>query len=544
MALTVRLRLLLFSALTILALAALTGLATTTMSQAERDTDRLVRQQLADVWLLSDLAQSHRALQDLAYRIKAQLIFWDEVDSRFATIQSDLADQWQRASANPRLADWVAEQQSARAGVDKLLDGMAKGIEARSYYDVGRVVDLELYRAMDPMLAAVEANRMAARQNTETGVHSLFDFLAQQRTFAWLGGVLALVLILGLTEWLRRSVVVRLARIAAALDAMDAAADLTQVLPQDGRDEVTRVAVAINGLVARLNAFVADVRQAANALQDRASGLDQQAEAVRTATGQTHQQIHDVSKAMATIGDRAGDIERSATASRQTIETAVQGNADLQTQLAANEAAANQAATVMDQVANGITALRDASGRIDQVIDVIVDIADQTNLLALNAAIEAARAGEQGRGFAVVADEVRQLSKRTTDSTAQIRDWVGDLARQVGNLENLLDATTAAGENNRQTLATLKVHLGDLNDRFTDLEHRSTDIDTALVAQRDEIGRVARRCDRLTASADGLSETVDGTATISQTLRGQSSELDRLSARFRCRLDETDSAHG
>ncbi|MDB2448692.1 methyl-accepting chemotaxis protein, partial [bacterium] len=217
MALTVRLRLLLFSALTILALAALTGLATNTMSQAERDTDRLVRQQLADVWLLSDLAQSHRALQDLAYRIKAQLIFWDEVDSRFATIQSDLADQWLRASANPRLADWVAEQQSTRAGVDKLLDGMAKGIEARSYYDVGRVVDLELYRAMDPMLAAVEANRMAARQNTETGVHSLFDFLAQQRTFAWLGGVLALVLILGLTEWLRRSVVVRLARIAAAL---------------------------------------------------------------------------------------------------------------------------------------------------------------------------------------------------------------------------------------------------------------------------------------------------------------------------------------
>ena len=186
---------------------------------------------------------------------------------------------------------------------------------------------------------------------------------------------------------------------------------------------------------------------------------------------------------------------------------------------------------VIGRVSLSIQALSESSGKIESVIGVIADIAEQTNLLALNAAIEAARAGEHGRGFAVVADEVRTLSKRTSDSTREIRQWVTDLVTGVSGVEGLLDEMRDAGGMNRRNLDALKDHLERLASQVTELELRSAEIGDAVAVQREEIDRVGRRSRALDDSSGSLITSVDNTRQISEYLRQESVTMRQLISR-------------
>ncbi|BES71251.1 hypothetical protein RE428_22690 [Marinobacter nanhaiticus D15-8W] len=532
MQLTVRLRLVIFSGFCLLALAGLAWLSMSVVHEAEKATDRLVREEMADVWLLTDLDRSHRQLKDLAYKIKAQLLLWEEINAAFEETSKAINVQWQRAIDNPRMKAWAESHEAEHAAVLELLTQMREGINEQSYYSVGKVVDFQLYPAIDPMLAIIDEQRAAGRLQTDSGSEALLAFLDQQQRYLVVGAVVVLVVILLLTWWLRKTVTTRLQAIASRLRKMESASDLSTPLPISGQDEVTSVALAINGLIDKFKTFVGDVTGAALALQERSASLDEQADAVHRSSANTHSQIKDVVSSMSAITESATQIERSAQDSRQKVTDAVSGNDDVQNQLRESEHAAEHAVDVIGRVATAIEALRGSSEKIEQVISVIADIAEQTNLLALNAAIEAARAGEQGRGFAVVADEVRNLSRRTGESTSQIRQWVSELVEQVDSAHGLLDETRAAGDSNRETLGTLKTHLVALKDTFDDLKHFTNEVDEAIVVQREEIGRVGRRADALGESSQGLEQHVGNTTAVSVQLREQSESLQALIARF------------
>ncbi|MBQ0745679.1 MAG: methyl-accepting chemotaxis protein [Marinobacter sp.] len=532
MCLTVRQRLVVFSGFCLIALTGLAWLSMSVVREAEESTDRLVREQMSDVWLLTDLDRSHRQLKDLAYKIKAQLLLWDEVNAQFEEASATIKAQWQSVRDNPRLQGWAEKNMETHQAVLGLLLALRGPIDEASYYSAGKVVDFQLYQALDPMLEEIDARRLVGRQEASAGSVSLIEFLEQQQ-YLLLGGSLVVLLgILLLTYWLRRTVTTRLQLIAERLRSMEAASDLSKPLPVSGRDEVTAVALAINGLIEKFKLFVGDVTGAATALQQRSANLDEQADAVLASSQHNNRQIHDVVSSMGAITDSASQIEQSAQISRTQVTDAVKGNQDVQNQLRESEQAAEYAVEVINRVAGAIEALRGSSEKIEQVISVIADIAEQTNLLALNAAIEAARAGEQGRGFAVVADEVRSLSRRTGESTHQIRQWVGELVTQVDSAHGLLDETRAAGDTNRETLGTLKTHLVALKQTFDNLSHFTNDVDEAINVQRDEIGRVGRRADALGESSQALEQHIGNTKTVSEQLREQSESLRALIARF------------
>lgn len=532
MRLTVGQRLAVFSGFFLVALAGLTWLSMSVVREAEAATDRLVREQMSDVWLLTDLDLSHRQLKDLAYKIRAQLLLWDEINAQFEQTSVAIKDQWQLARNNPRLQGWARKNVAAHQAVLNLLVALKEPIDEASYYSAGKVVDFQLYQALNPMLEEIGARRSVGRQQAETGSAELVEFLEQQQHFLIAGSLVVLLCVLLLTYWLRRTVTTRLQLIAERLRSMEAASDLSTPLPISGRDEVTAVASAINGLIEKFKLFVEDVTDAATALQKRSANLDEQADAVQASSQHNNCQIHDVVSSMSAITQSASQIEQSAQHFRTQVTGAVEGNDDVQSQLRESERAAEHAVEVINRVAGAIEALHGSSKRIEQVIDVIADIAEQTNLLALNAAIEAARAGEHGRGFAVVADEVRSLSRRTGESTNQVRQWVSELVTQVDRANGLLDETRAAGGTNRETLEILKTHLGALKHMFDDLSHFTNEVDDAVHVQRDEIGRVGRRADALGESSQGLEQHIGHTKTVSDQLRGQSESLRALISRF------------
>jgi methyl-accepting chemotaxis protein len=532
MRLTVHQRLIMFSGFCLIALTGLTWLSTSVVREAEEATDRLVREQMSDVWLLTDLDRSHRQLKDLSYKIKAQLLLWGEINAQFEETSVAIKAQWQSALGNPRLQGWAEENMEAHQAVLNLLGALKEPIDEASYYSAGKVVDFQLYQALDPMLEDIDARRMVGRQQAEAGSAALVEFLEQQQHLLVGGSLFVLFGILLLTYWLRRTVTTRLQLIAERLRSMEAASDLSSPLPISGRDEVTAVALAINGLIEKFKLFVGDVTDAAAALQQRSANLDEQADAVQASSLHNTRQIHDVVSSMNAITKSASQIEQSAQHSRTQVTGAVAGNDDVQNQLRESERAAEHAIEVINRVAGAIEVLHGSSKKIEQVIGVIADIAEQTNLLALNAAIEAARAGEQGRGFAVVADEVRSLSRRTGESTNQVRQWVSELVTQVNRANGLLDETRAAGGTNRETLGTLKTHLVALKQTFDDLSHFTTEVDEAVHVQRDEIGRVGRRADALGESSQGLEQHIGHTKTVSDQLRGQSESLRALISRF------------
>lgn len=534
---TVRSRILLFSFLSIFALAALAVLSWSIITKAEYAAEQLIQNRLTESWLLNDMEQDLRGLQDLAYRIKAQLLLWDEVDSEFAALSQSIPANWQAIADNPQLSQWASDNDGLYRAVLGFMESLGEGIAAKSYYQAGKVVDFHLFPALEPVLRSMNARKAASRDRIGEESAGLLAYLNNQQSFLLLGSAGFLLAVVAMTLWLRRTVIFRLQRIESDLRRMDENSDLANPPRITGSDEVAGVTRALTHLVGRFEGFVGDIRTASHSINDRSASLDAQAGKLEAASDTTREKIQDVTRSMQAIEDQAAAIERSTRESAGTVKEAVNANSDIQSGLRRTEQAAEHTVEVMGRVSGSIHALNESTGKIEKVIGVIADIAEQTNLLALNAAIEAARAGEHGRGFAVVADEVRTLSRRTAESTTAIRQWVVDLVQGVEGVDGLLAEMNDAGSGNRRTLGILREHLVAMNNRFADLESRSSRISESVATQRDEIGRVGRRSVALVANADTLVQTLAGNRRISEALRQESLSMRQMISRFRTSAD-------
>ncbi|WP_368159396.1 methyl-accepting chemotaxis protein [Aeromonas sp. R5-3] len=250
---------------------------------------------------------------------------------------------------------------------------------------------------------------------------SLLDSVNMVTSFAMVSIGSLLLFMVAITWFLTRQICLPLQAVVAQANAI-AAGDLTHQLDRQhiGRDELGMLAKAslkmqdnLRGLIEEV---VAAVTQLGAAIEEVSAVSEQSAQGIQS----LQQEISLVATAMAqmkaTVADVAGNTETASESASSANALARRGNQDVQSSLMAITRVAEE----IEQAGTLVTELERESAQINVVVDVIRGIADQTNLLALNAAIEAARAGEQGRGFAVVADEVRTLAGRTQASTGEI----------------------------------------------------------------------------------------------------------------------------
>jgi methyl-accepting chemotaxis protein len=270
-------------------------------------------------------------------------------------------------------------------------------------------------------------------------------FAAYTSSRYWIVGALVAALALGLflTIIITRSISRPVQQTVHVLESL-AECDLRETLDIDTDDELGVMAAALNKTIATFRTMIATISQSAeqvaSASEEISSGAGQTVESARHQADQTHQAATAMQEMTATVQQISESSQKAADTSRGAAEAARQGGQVVEATLSSMR----NIAAATTKTATLVTDLGKSSEQIGKIIAVIDDIADQTNLLALNAAIEAARAGEQGRGFAVVADEVRKLAERTTKATKEIATMIQSIqaetkhaveAMEVGNRE-------------------------------------------------------------------------------------------------------------
>ncbi|MGL5995301.1 MAG: methyl-accepting chemotaxis protein [Pseudomonas proteolytica] len=247
-----------------------------------------------------------------------------------------------------------------------------------------------------------------------------------------IGSVLAMLLAVGAAVWLLRSKLQPLGDLVRQAEALGAG-DLSARLNVSSQDEIGQLARSFNQMGEALSTMVSHIREAAEEVNSRAQalsglsggayeGMEQQSGEITSMAGA----VEEFSATSLNIADNMGNTERLAQENAQ--QTRI-GRHSMQEASASLE----HIATALNSTATVINTLGQRSQEIGGIVGVITSIAEQTNLLALNAAIEAARAGEQGRGFAVVADEVRNLASRTRQATDEISGMIQSIQQETGN---------------------------------------------------------------------------------------------------------------
>jgi methyl-accepting chemotaxis protein len=325
-----------------------------------------------------------------------------------------------------------------------------------------------------------------------------------------------------------------LGRVAGALhDIAHGEGDLTVHINTRSKDEVGQLAESFNQFVARLHGIVSRLRdvtvelaaqsrtQAAGALARSQRVRQQQDEIVMVATA--------VTEMASATQEIAGNAEFAATTSGDAVKLAVAG----QSQVGQSQRSITGLADEVADASQIIVELDAHAQKISGILATISGIAEQTNLLALNAAIEAARAGEQGRGFAVVADEVRVLSRRTHDSTDEIQQMIETLQQTTRRAVGGMETSRQLAGTSVEDAEAANLSLGRINQAIGSISDMATQIAAAAEEQTSVTSEISRNTENIRHVSQELAEQANQEAAQAAELKALTERLEQEIGRFR-----------
>ena len=359
------------------------------------------------------------------------------------------------------------------------------------------------------------------------------EFARQVRDACLLG--LGIALLMGLLVMLIARSIAR--PLQEAVQAMSIIAsgesDLSQRLDTHGRDEITHLGEHFNRFNGKLQGVVGQLQGTAHALAQSAGHVGDNAGQAHERSAQQSLQMDQVATAVNEVTYAVQDVAKNAEQAASEMRAAQEQVSHGQQAIHGSLEQIDRLSATIDQAVQVIRELAGHSNKIGGVLEVIRSIAEQTNLLALNAAIEAARAGEQGRGFAVVADEVRLLAQRTAQSTAEIQTMIEHLQ---GQSEAAVRAIDTSSEASRQTVEQAR-EAGTSLDAISRVLHNLTALNASIASATLQQSHVVEEINRNVTETAGLSlqtaEAARQSTDSGMALARLSEELEQLLKQFR-----------